>query len=232
MTQDSVTKDRLNLLFDRAWYIDQYPEVAASGVDPLDHYLSVGAAHGLDPHPLFDTSFYVEQYPDVANGGDNPLEHFLTHGRTERRYPHLLFDTPWYLEHYPEVAAAGINPLVEYLTDGAVAGRDPNPSFNTRVYLERHPELKSSGINPLVHYVLSGGAAERDPTRLRIQVHRARGIGDVLLITPILAALRKRHPNAEIVVTTEFPELLWNNPHIDAVYRLPKLLHDFDVTFE
>lgn len=48
-------------LFDADFYLARYPEVAASGLDPVDHYLQVGAAKGYDPSPLFDTGYYARQ---------------------------------------------------------------------------------------------------------------------------------------------------------------------------
>jgi hypothetical protein len=34
--------DDLGGCFDRAWYMKKYPDVAASGMDPLTHYLNHG----------------------------------------------------------------------------------------------------------------------------------------------------------------------------------------------
>jgi hypothetical protein len=48
-------------LFDAAWYRATYPEVQESGLDPVDHYLRVGAAKGYNPNPLFDTGYYARQ---------------------------------------------------------------------------------------------------------------------------------------------------------------------------
>ena len=52
---------RASGLFDAEHYRDRYPEVAASGLDPVDHYLQIGAAKGYDPSPLFDTGYYARQ---------------------------------------------------------------------------------------------------------------------------------------------------------------------------
>lgn len=52
---------RASGLFDVDWYLARYPDVAASGLDPIDHYLRIGAALGYDPNPLFDTNFYARQ---------------------------------------------------------------------------------------------------------------------------------------------------------------------------
>jgi GT2 family glycosyltransferase len=112
-------------LFDPAWYLRRYPDVAVCGEDPLVHYLRNGPREGRDPNPLFDTSWYLEQNPDVARVRINPLSHYLRHGAAEGRDPNPLFDTSWYLEQNPDVARAGINPLSHYLHYGAAEGRDP-----------------------------------------------------------------------------------------------------------
>jgi hypothetical protein len=52
---------RASGLFDTDYYLGRYPDVAASGLDPVDHYLQVGAAKGYDPSPLFDTGYYARQ---------------------------------------------------------------------------------------------------------------------------------------------------------------------------
>jgi hypothetical protein len=74
-------------MFDTTWYLARYPDVAASGVNPLDHYLRRGASEGRDPSPRFSTRWYLSAYPDVRTGGLNPLLHYLHHGERERRRP-------------------------------------------------------------------------------------------------------------------------------------------------
>jgi hypothetical protein len=48
-------------LFDADYYRARYPDAADSGLDPVDHYLQIGAAKGYDPSPLFDTGYYARQ---------------------------------------------------------------------------------------------------------------------------------------------------------------------------
>jgi hypothetical protein len=74
-------------LFDTVWYLSRYPDVAASGVDPVRHYLEIGAAEGRDPSAAFDTDWYLERNPDVVQAGMNPLVHYLRHGQAEWRLP-------------------------------------------------------------------------------------------------------------------------------------------------
>src|SRR5579862_1964154 len=60
--------------FDTSFYLRKYPEVAASGVNPLFHYLLHGASEGRKPHPLFQPEYYVALCPEAAA---HPLLHFL-----------------------------------------------------------------------------------------------------------------------------------------------------------
>lgn len=72
-------------LFDAGWYAVHYPEVACSGLDALDHFLTTGAAAMYSPGPDFDTRRYLEANPDVLAAGINPLLHYLGYGRHEGR---------------------------------------------------------------------------------------------------------------------------------------------------
>jgi hypothetical protein len=71
--------------FDVDWYERHYPDVAASRLDPIIHYLRHGAAEGRDPSSRFDTRDYVARNPDVSAAGVNPLLHFIRHGSREGR---------------------------------------------------------------------------------------------------------------------------------------------------
>ena len=72
-------------LFEPGWYLQQYPDVAASGADPARHYLEFGWQEGRNPGPEFSTKAYLKRYLDVAEQGINPLLHFVEYGRAEGR---------------------------------------------------------------------------------------------------------------------------------------------------
>ena len=72
-------------LFDRDWYVREYPDVAAAGADPAWHYITSGWREGRDPGPLFSTKAYLRKNSDVARSGANPLLHFIEHGFFEGR---------------------------------------------------------------------------------------------------------------------------------------------------
>ncbi|HWM24530.1 MAG TPA: glycoside hydrolase family 99-like domain-containing protein [Chthoniobacterales bacterium] len=148
-------------LFDAPWYLGQYPDVAASNVDPLRHYLEWGARERRNPNPVFDTEWYLARNQDVAAGELNPLQHYLDRGAREGRDPSPLFETSWYLANNPDVAASGLNPLHHYLAHGAREGRSPHPLFDAAFYLKENPEL--TGMNPLEYYLAWGAAVGDSP---------------------------------------------------------------------
>jgi hypothetical protein len=61
-------------LFDAEWYLLSYPDVKASGLDPVVHYLTFGVRELRNP------SANLQQNPDVDKNRWNPLCHFIRHG--------------------------------------------------------------------------------------------------------------------------------------------------------
>jgi len=160
-SRPSVSRVTVDLLFDAAWYLGQYSDVAASGVDPLRHYLEWGFRERRNPNPVFNTDWYLSRNDDVDGAELNPLLHYLTCGAREGRDPGPLFDTIWYLANNPDVVTTGLNPLHHYLAYGAREGRSPHPLFDAAFYLKKNPEL--TGLNPVEHYVKSGAGAGDSP---------------------------------------------------------------------
>jgi GT2 family glycosyltransferase len=111
--------DALAGFFDPDWYATRYPDVAASGTDPLQHFVHHGAGEKRDPNRLFDSAWYLAHYPDVANSGQHPLLHYLQMGAAELRNPHPRFDATYYVDQHPEAAT---NPLLYHLRFGVARG--------------------------------------------------------------------------------------------------------------
>lgn len=72
-------------LFDKKWYLTQYPDVRERKFRAAKHYMKIGYKEGRNPSPYFDTQDYLNRYQDVADAGTNPLVHYLTHGAKEGR---------------------------------------------------------------------------------------------------------------------------------------------------
>lgn len=124
-------------------YLEAYPDVAKSGINPFLHYVTKGRSEGRVAQPAVardpleaeiallrahvDTAYYLHRYPDIAAAGMDPVAHFCANGWREGRDPHPLFSTDFYLSANPDVVAVGINPYLHYVTAGQSEGRAALP---------------------------------------------------------------------------------------------------------
>lgn len=69
--------------FDAEFYLAANPDVAAEGVDPLEHFLTLGWREGRDPTRDFSVDDYLELNPEIAAAGLNPFAHYLASGQAE-----------------------------------------------------------------------------------------------------------------------------------------------------
>ena len=153
-------------LLDQAWYLAAYPDVAASRLAPLVHYISRGWAEGRSPHPLFDRDFYVARNAqDLAATGLAPLEHFVHIGAAKGCDPHPLFSIDHYVAQAPELGQTGENPLAHYLREGWRRDLSPHPLFQAERYRGRLTQAQAE-VPALVHYVTVGSAGGLKPHRL------------------------------------------------------------------
>lgn len=60
------------------------------------------------------------------------------------------------------------------------------------------------------------------PEKIIIKIKSWNGIGDLLFCTPTLRAIKEVYPNAYIQVSTNCPQLLEGNPHVDKIDRVSK----------
>lgn len=96
---------RVRTAFDADFYLAQYPDVAASGVDPFEHYMRSGWKEGREPSSHFSTRYYLQHAPDVEGAGLNPFVHWVLNGIREKR-PALPFHRRLeLLEYAPKVSA-------------------------------------------------------------------------------------------------------------------------------
>ncbi|HEX2817736.1 MAG TPA: hypothetical protein VHN39_15185 [Phenylobacterium sp.] len=142
-------------LFDQAWYLETYPEAAASGLAPLVHYLVRGAATGKNPHPLMHADYYVGQNAAALSASQvSPLEHFVREGAARGRNPHPAFDVLHYAAQGPQLAPDE-DPASHYLRTGWRDGLSPHPLFDPAWYRRQMPR-QAAEIPPLVHYLTIG----------------------------------------------------------------------------
>ncbi len=109
-----VAEIRSSGLFDSDWYLATYPDVAASGADPVQHYVMFGAAEGRNPGPKFSLSWYIGECPAAAAPGTNPILHFLHVGRGMGLSPTPL-DEGQAFDSFLAASRAGLLPFAENL---------------------------------------------------------------------------------------------------------------------
>ena len=120
-------------LFDAVWYAEKYPDVAATGFSPLDHFLRIGIYMGREPGPLFDGKNYRRQLEQISHdrNSESPLVDYLSQGWREGLNPNPFFDVSFYLENNPDVATTGIEPLRHYILYGSKENRSIYPSIGS-----------------------------------------------------------------------------------------------------
>ncbi|MCF6376994.1 hypothetical protein L2K70_05215 [Nocardioides KLBMP 9356] len=154
-------------LFDVEFYLKRNPEVRASGIDPVLHYLRQGAKDGRDPSKAFSTTAYLRRYKDVAGAGINPLVHYLRTGKAEGRVlnpaeddARLVRESGFFDEEYYRHFRPDLPPdrdvVKHYLRFGAREGLDPSEKFSTSGYLRQNPDVARTNAQPLIHYLRHG----------------------------------------------------------------------------
>ncbi len=137
-------------LFDSSFYLLQNPDVAASGVNPLEHFWRWGRFEGRNPTPLFDGLHYRAQRRGAIAAAD-PLSDYIHYGASLGLSPHPLFDPVHYARQAGD-AARTLTPLGHYLNIGWRKGLSPHPLFDPEYYLFSLG-MQGVGASPLVHYI-------------------------------------------------------------------------------
>ena len=97
-----IADDAVERLFDAAWYLQAYPDVAAAGIDPLAHFLGFPAER-RNPNALFDSAAWAatRNLDPTANA----LADYVEGGAWKAP------STRAFVAAYPDLAAAGVTPL-------------------------------------------------------------------------------------------------------------------------
>jgi GT2 family glycosyltransferase len=162
----SETGTTASVVFDGAFYLREYPDIAAAGVDPLAHYTAYGRAEGRFPTEeakqrwqIWDTAWYAgNRFPVatpacflLADGqsldGVALRRDFTEGGEALGVSPHPLFDPLWYL------GQLDARPQAESLLDHYIDyghRLSPHPLFDPN-----SPAAKAApdGVNPLINYL-------------------------------------------------------------------------------
>lgn len=155
--------------FDADYYRSSYIFKKSAGLDPLEHFLSVGWLLGYDPNKYFSTTYYAKIYRNNLPSGMNPFVHYYYIGKKfgllgchnldmsqDTQKAKTLFDPKFYLSAYDDIRRLGIDPFKHYMIMGWKEGKDPNPNFSSVFYARSYQDVAESGLHPLIHYALKG----------------------------------------------------------------------------
>lgn len=167
--------------FDAAWYLVQYPDVAASNIDAYAHYVANGKKEGRLPRPPAAPMPAAGEAPRrgwwdrwtgrTGAGGNAPAA--PAGGTGDPAAGDEAFDAEFYLLQYPDIASAGLDPYQHYLSHGRAEGRQ---AMRPRLLIE------------------DGGIAF-DPARQTVLVvaHEASRTGAPVLSLNLVTSLDKRY---------------------------------------
>lgn len=158
---EDVAALRASGAFDEEWYVNEYPDVRQSGIDPARHYLWLGVRLGRKPSPGSAAGIGIAppipapaavgqsvgtpeaepaQPPSPPAREDNPGVGLIDQARrlfTRRRSP----------------TGDGVYDLVA-------------EHFDEEFYLTTYPDVAAAGVDPVRHYLEAGWQERRDPSLL------------------------------------------------------------------
>lgn len=199
----SVATIRRSGLFDEAWYRAQLPGVTLD--DPIEHFVTTGAARGLQPSPLFDPAHYREHDPSAGRTSADPFTHFLAGGGRRLRSPHPLFDPSVVTEHEPGAAEHPHGPLGWYLAD--LDRRTPPPTRlvdassapTPAAYLELVRRAVAAHAAVPDHRDFPRSYPAFDHARADAFVARARAAAGRLSTPPLVSVVVPTRDRAEVI---------------------------------
>ncbi len=223
----NIQKKAIIEQFDEEYYRENISDSDLKGMDPLEHYITIGWKIGLNPSPDFSVNEYIKDKPNFIVLDIEPLYYMLRKNRLAEPdyvFHHMggygdsnnllkikeivasYFDIAFYLIQIPSVSNLKQDPVEHYVEIGWKDLIDPNPEFSVSIYLENNPEVKAKGIEPFYHWITNG---------------RKEGIKSYYSLYPA-----KKYTTAEIQVLKyfDFPYYLNTYPDVKEIKHNP-LIH-------
>ncbi|MFL9806331.1 glycoside hydrolase family 99-like domain-containing protein [Vibrio cyclitrophicus] len=137
-------------------YLEAHRDVKASGVNPLNHYVTFGYLEGRETFPVVELSGKSSEKLSLSEGKVQEKPALCEASIAAKCLFELLFDENYYLANNDDVREAGIDAYEHFSNYGWKEYRNPSAHFNVYKYLEENIDIKEAGINPLLHYVNYG----------------------------------------------------------------------------
>lgn len=139
-----------HVLFNCNEYIQRYPDVDASGINPLEHYIEYGWREGRVPHVIFaEQSKAIRSHDNTQH--QEPIRSYLSGNNSDSI--NKYFDKTWYLEKYKDAKSSGLHPLIHYLSVGFKLNYAPNSRFNVLNFANNRPQIDFYNNDHLTVYI-------------------------------------------------------------------------------
>lgn len=159
-TSEAAFKEVLKRNFDKNYYLQNNPDVAASQIDPLEHFLQFGWKEGRGPSENFSIKSYLSNFVvndscDLSEGKKNIIKkRFYAKEDVER--VQMNFDADFYYRCNSDVLASKDESFEHFMDIGWAEGRDPNENFSCYYYLKNNKDIAKANVNPYLHYLKAG----------------------------------------------------------------------------
>ena len=123
--------------FDAAYYLEENPDVAKAGIDPLEHFLSNGYQEGRNPSAYFDLRYYQKAHgiPSTLN----PLLHYVQEGKARGYKTHPYRRRDGYCVHEDIRFFTAPGPLYESRAPDIAANKSPQAKAIAFYLPQFHP---------------------------------------------------------------------------------------------
>lgn len=138
--------------FEVGFYLDSNPDVAASGQNPLLHFVRFG---------YWEQRAAARDAADHAGPGAPPILPNAGQLGFARNLTAAYFDEMYYRAQNPDLTVADGDAFKHFLVWGWRAGLNPGPKFDVRAYLAAYHDVAESDQNPLLHFVRYGAQEGR-----------------------------------------------------------------------
>ncbi len=179
LESESYNIIKMSDLFDEQWYLNEYPDVEAAKLDPIQHYLDFAVMELTNPNENFNTKDYLKTHSKIGELDFNPLVYnILYYEQMDTQIDYIyseyysnldsrlkiieksgLFDEKYYLSQYKDIRESvwASNPIIHWIEEGYLEPfRNPNRYFSNLFYNERYLSNKDYPSDALLHYATIG----------------------------------------------------------------------------
>lgn len=203
---------RVRAAFDEEYYLERNPDVAATGVHPLTHFMVLGWLEGRDPSPGFSVSYYLRNNPDVRKSGVNPFDHYLQTRAEQKWRKSASVEEARVLTYFAEDEAMQARVAAAEALEPMVALPD-SPRHMTGIH------LAAKSLADAAEAIRAAVGPRR--RRYVVAIPHIRMSGATRVASIFVRALAALRPADEIlVITTDKPENAyphWFPPGVDLV---------------